>query len=409
MKDLVAKLRPQALLTLIGVMVCLLLAASWYYVQSEESEQLAAAQISQRIGSSAALKYQANNLARWQNAYALDVLRELPGATQDNALSRRQFLQAATVFTSGLAQLRSSGLSSESQQELNLVAEDFQRFMQTDAQLLRAYRSGDNISIARANALLVGAERERVQSIAQRIDALIDNAQNALRREQDGSVQRATFARRALLLIGASALLLTALLSITVLRSAAKNQALLTQLIDAARTDPLTKIANRRRWDERLHEEIERAKRTNESLTIAILDLDFFKHFNDTHGHPEGDRLLADAAARWSTLIRKTDLLARYGGEEFAVLMPACPVEQAMRTLDRLRSVIPFEQTASVGIASYLANESAQEFVGRADAALYAAKAAGRNRIELAKITTKAPASTNPGHLPTKSSLTQPV
>jgi diguanylate cyclase (GGDEF)-like protein len=117
---------------------------------------------------------------------------------------------------------------------------------------------------------------------------------------------------------------------------------------------------------------------------MALLDLDHFKVFNDTHGHPAGDALLRDVAQAWSSQLRVTDLLARYGGEEFAVVLPNCDVEAARHLLERLLGSVPDGASASAGVAAWDGQESAEALLARADVALYAAKEAGRNRVTTA-------------------------
>jgi diguanylate cyclase (GGDEF)-like protein len=109
-----------------------------------------------------------------------------------------------------------------------------------------------------------------------------------------------------------------------------------------------------------------------------MLDLDRFKAFNDHHGHQAGDRLLAAAAAAWRPALRATDTLARYGGEEFAVLLPHSDHDAARTVVERLLGSVPLGQTASAGIAQWDGQETAESLLARADAALYAAKGAGR-------------------------------
>jgi diguanylate cyclase (GGDEF)-like protein len=150
-----------------------------------------------------------------------------------------------------------------------------------------------------------------------------------------------------------------------------------------AASDPLTGLPNRRRWDEEAARMVARAERTGEPLTIALLDLDRFKSYNDAHGHQAGDRLLKTAAAAWRDQLRAGDLLARWGGEEFAVALPGATAEQAVPVLERLRRATPDGQTASAGAASFSPGASLAELVERADQALYAAKAAGRDRLQL--------------------------
>jgi diguanylate cyclase (GGDEF)-like protein len=155
----------------------------------------------------------------------------------------------------------------------------------------------------------------------------------------------------------------------------------LARLEHVARTDDLTGLANRRAWDEHLRREIEWAKRSRSPLAVAILDLDHFKEFNDRNGHPAGDRFLKAVSARWEQAIRATDILARYGGEEFALVMPATQPDEAIAILERLRSAMPEGQLVSAGLVFWDGSEDDAAIVGRADAALYAAKAAGRDRV----------------------------
>jgi diguanylate cyclase (GGDEF)-like protein len=110
------------------------------------------------------------------------------------------------------------------------------------------------------------------------------------------------------------------------------------------------------------------------------MDLDHFKAFNDRHGHQAGDRFLVNAARRWTAELRPMDTIARYGGEEFLVLLPGCDVGTAMVIANRLREAVPERQTCSVGVAQWDGVESTASLVARADAALYAAKAAGRDK-----------------------------
>jgi diguanylate cyclase (GGDEF)-like protein len=138
-------------------------------------------------------------------------------------------------------------------------------------------------------------------------------------------------------------------------------------------------VANRRAWDEELPRELARAARSGRPLCLALLDLDHFKAYNDRHGHLAGDRLLKAAAAAWGGKLRKTDLLARYGGEEFSLLLPDCQLDKGLEIAERLRTAQP-EGTCSIGVAAWDGRESADQLLTRADRALYAAKAGGRNR-----------------------------
>ncbi len=148
----------------------------------------------------------------------------------------------------------------------------------------------------------------------------------------------------------------------------------------AARTDALTGLPNRRAWDEELEREITHAGRTETPLCVALLDLDFFKQYNDLNGHPAGDTHLKEVASLWRSRLRSADLIARYGGEEFAVLLTATDAEQAAQVIETLRSCVPRDETVSAGIAQWDGTESGAELLARADQALYRAKRAGRDQ-----------------------------
>ena len=147
-------------------------------------------------------------------------------------------------------------------------------------------------------------------------------------------------------------------------------------LADAAQTDALTGLPNRRAWDTHL----QRAVAEHQQWAIAILDFDHFKEYNDTYGHPAGDRLLKETATGWRERMRNGDLLARLGGEEFGLLLLDCDPTSAEEVTERLRSYVPRGRTCSAGIAHRQPGETPEQVTARADAALYRAKADGRRR-----------------------------
>lgn len=147
-----------------------------------------------------------------------------------------------------------------------------------------------------------------------------------------------------------------------------------------ARTDKLTGLPNRRAWDEELLREVARARRKRERLAVVMLDLDQFKGFNDSKGHPAGDLLLREAAMNWRLVLRVSDFAARYGGDEFGMLLPDCPPGYAQAVVERVRAATPQGHGCSAGIAYWDGEETAEALVARADSALYAAKQAGRNQ-----------------------------
>jgi diguanylate cyclase (GGDEF)-like protein len=160
------------------------------------------------------------------------------------------------------------------------------------------------------------------------------------------------------------------------------RQDMINQLTDEALTDALTELPNRRAWDG----QIGAAMTDGHSVAVAMLDIDRFKQFNDSYGHPAGDRLLHDTAAAWRAEIRAEDLLARIGGEEFALLLTGRDTPSVTALVERLRQSMPAEQTVSAGIAVRNDGETPEQLLSRADQALYEAKAAGRDRAIFADV-----------------------
>ena len=165
---------------------------------------------------------------------------------------------------------------------------------------------------------------------------------------------------------------------------------------EAARTDPLTNVANRRRLSEDLEMFRSHAERYGHRFCVALCDIDVFKKYNDTNGHLAGDDVLRRVAATIRGALRQGDNLYRYGGEEFLVILCEQDVAQARRAMDRVRSMvasaaIPHDGsptgivTISVGLAEVQsAGASNEDWIRPADSALYRAKRKGRNRVESA-------------------------
>jgi diguanylate cyclase (GGDEF)-like protein/PAS domain S-box-containing protein len=161
----------------------------------------------------------------------------------------------------------------------------------------------------------------------------------------------------------------------------AEREELLGQVQEMARRDQLTGLPNRRALEEQLPQAMARARRRGSPLCMAILDIDHFKNYNDTHGHLAGDEVLRACARAWDSALRGEDTIVRFGGEEFLVMLPDTTTEEAAEIVERLRSETPMGQTCSAGLACWDYAESIDDLLGRADKALYLAKASGRNRL----------------------------
>jgi diguanylate cyclase (GGDEF)-like protein len=167
----------------------------------------------------------------------------------------------------------------------------------------------------------------------------------------------------------------------------------LIELEKANRQDGLTKVLNRRYWEEQLKQEIHRAQRYQHPLSLILFDLDKFKDLNDKYGHLGGDFVLVELAAFIGTLLRDSDLLGRYGGEEFGIILPDTPLSGAQEVAERICKAVAdypmlFNQqtirtSLSMGVAELQPNAHVvhDDLIRCADMALYSAKRAGRNRV----------------------------
>jgi diguanylate cyclase (GGDEF)-like protein len=162
------------------------------------------------------------------------------------------------------------------------------------------------------------------------------------------------------------------------------------QILSASLTDPLTGVGNRRRLEQALLLELSRAKRSGESLSAIMCDIDHFKQVNDQFGHEVGDSVLIGISHILLSQMRPTDIVTRFGGEEFVVLMPNTGIVSAMEAAERLRTIIQIFRiaplvkpvTASFGVAELQTDEQAASLLKRIDSAMYLAKLSGRNRVE---------------------------
>jgi diguanylate cyclase len=161
-----------------------------------------------------------------------------------------------------------------------------------------------------------------------------------------------------------------------------------------AMTDPLTGVGNRKMFEYQMKKALEAAMEHGHDLALVMLDIDHFKRFNDSFGHQIGDMVLRLVARSLIEGIQATDHAVRYGGEEFAILLPETQISDALVVAERLRSVVASKTlvkrgtketlgnvTMSIGVSAYRLGEPVAHFIERADAALYAAKQSGRNRV----------------------------
>lgn len=234
---------------------------------------------------------------------------------------------------------------------------------------------------------------------------LLDDAVTQIERENEAKISRLQKIEQGFLILALLVLLLEAhfIFRPMVTSIEQEKQSLLAAKDELERisfVDGLTGIANRRYFDEFLRREVERAAREQTPLSLIMIDIDFFKAYNDTYGHLAGDDCLKQVASSLRNTVRRpTDLVARYGGEEFAVILPNTSLEGAIRVAEKLRQNIealklphlgsPQEGclTISLGVASSSTEtkDIPTTLIAKADSALYSAKRSGRNRVEYEK------------------------
>ena len=310
-------------------------------------------------------------------AFMGEVARELSGASDTDAVRRTVCRAARRLAGAQIAVL----LASDGRDGLVSVAVDGLaegRVVRVPASepfaaSLRALRSGEAVM-----DLDIGAGGVPVPGVARATGTRAVLAQPVVREGRAVGVLTVGWAEPRPPVPDRMATLMTVLAGDAAV--ALERAELVARLDEMARSDALTGAANRRSWEDELPRYLARARRDGEPFTIAMLDIDHFKAFNDVQGHQRGDLLLRQVVESWRRELREVDLLARYGGEEFAVALPGCPLEAALTIVERLRAATPGGQTCSAGVACWDGDEGADALVARADAALYQAKVTGRNR-----------------------------
>jgi diguanylate cyclase len=282
------------------------------------------------------------------------------------------------------------------------------------------FRNGDspstNLAETLYNEFLKSDVNDRMSSVSERMHARIEAVYEAIdtamttANAYSGSLQSASGDLEREISVPAMKELADRLLSET--RRMQETNRALEQKLEASRDDiaslqrdlddvrreslldPLTKIANRKSFDEGMDKAIAEASDTDAPLCLMIIDIDHFKSFNDTYGHQTGDQVLRLVAMTLKSNIKGKDLAARYGGEEFVAILPSTDMEGAVIVAENIRRAIQAKEllkrstneklgriTASFGVAAYRPGDTPAMLIERADRCLYAAKHAGRNRV----------------------------
>ena len=360
------------------VLVFAALVSSWLGLDAEargRAELERAAQLERNVADARVL---AATVAALQSELALDALR---GEAMDPRNRRfAAYQDALEALRAALARLAGAPLEERERELLISARGAVERFVRIAAEGAGGLRTGSRgAKLAAASALLDSARPLADRAIGQ-IHALERQVAGRAAEAAEDADNASHRARVLLIVFGGSSLLLALILARTLSESIARRAELVGQLAELARVDSLTGVANRRAWDDELARGLERARRTGKPCAVALIDLDHFKRFNDTHGHQRGDALLHTAAQAFAARLRNDDLIARYGGEEFAVLLHGCALDNALQLFERLQGMLPAGQTFSAGVTDSNGKEEAVAVVARADAVLYRAKEQGRNR-----------------------------
>jgi diguanylate cyclase (GGDEF)-like protein len=369
-----------ALLALIAIMSAACLMLSWRdFDQLRNSQQRSQHMI--RLAEQALLvSARADAAGLSESAVIYAIVGERPSARRLGDAAAR-FSAAQSDFQAALNGLIATAHDDEWTLELiQILKREQATFLDVHKRAIKMIESDDANGVIRARELLADQGWRLSESISALTQTITLNYSRLAQLSHTQILQRMNELRMQLVASVLGAIALVALLGWLSNRVWRTTSVELQRLQRQSTTDSLTSLPNRRAFRNQLGAEIERAKRDKLPLVLVAIDLDYFKRFNDAHGHPAGDALLKDLASAWRPLLRESDMLARVGGEEFAILMPNCRADDIEHFLARLRTAMPRGQTFSAGIAKLEDEDSALQLIARADAALYQAKDSGRNR-----------------------------
>ena len=368
------------------VLVMAALASSWVGIDAGQEGRLRvtdAMHLGRRLLDARSL---ANELVARQAEFALESLR-VEGATSAGGEYRRTL----AALRQALDDIGRYSLDLTDRAIYATVRQQVDQFDQVHGEITALIRRGTRDDELAASTKVLEVAAPLARDIADGMRALDATLAERAMRAAEESGAAAERARWALVAFSGLSLLVALLLANSLGRALAESAQLMQRLTEIARIDVLTGLPNRRSWDEELVKGLHRARRTSRPCTVALLDLDHFKRYNDTHGHQAGDALLRGTAQALAGSLRAGDLIARYGGEEFAVLLHGCDGTNALKFFERLHGAMLEGQTFSAGVAESDGKEEGSAAMQRADEALYRAKAGGRKQTLLAERAPAAP------------------
>ena len=362
------------------VLVMAALASSWVGIDAGQEGRLRvtdAMHLGRRLLDARSL---ANELVARQAEFALESLR-VEGAMSAGG----EYRKTLAALRQALDDIGRYPLDQTDRAIYATVRQQVDQFDQVHGEITALIRRGTRDDELAASTKVLEVAAPLARDIADGMRALDATLAERAMRAAEESGAAAERARWALVAFSGLSLLVALLLANSLGRALAESAQLMQRLTEIARIDVLTGLPNRRSWDEELVKGLHRARRTSRPCAVALLDLDHFKRYNDTHGHQAGDALLRGTAQALAGSLRAGDLIARYGGEEFAVLLHGCDGLNALKFFERLHDAMLEGQTFSAGVAESDGKEEGSVAVQRADEALYRAKAGGRDQTLLAE------------------------
>lgn len=362
------------------VLVLAALASSWVGIDAGQEGRLRvtdAMHLARRMLDARGL---ANELVARQAEFALESLR-----AEGAGAAGGEYRKTLAALRQALDDIGRYPLDQADRVIYANVRQQVEQFDQVHGEITALIRRGTREDELAASTKVLEVAGPLARDIAEGIRGLDAMVSERATQAAEDSGDAAERARWALVAFSGLSLLVALLLANSLGRALADSAELMRQMSNLARIDGLTSLPNRRAWDEELVKGLHRARRTSKPCAVALLDLDHFKRYNDTHGHQAGDTLLRETAQKLALRLRAGDLIARYGGEEFALLLHGCDGANALKFFERLHGATLEGQTFSAGVTESDGTEEGAEVVQRADQALYRAKAGGRNRTELAE------------------------
>lgn len=358
---------------LVAVLISVALTAAWraIHVEQQGREKLAATiALSREL---LELKYRLADLDARHATQALELIRPSVSTPHEHQATQPAFLESVNGLRSKLASVDTSRLTIEDQHQYLQLQRSIVDYLDTqtrggeraEAQKLTGTMAGTGAAPYEQARALVSVLADRVVERSER------TAVEAARASDQTTTWKLTFA------LAASGLAL--LFFATGLRALSQRSKVVNVIEAQTRADAGTGVASRERWNAEFPLALERARRTERPVAVAMLDLDQFDP-NDTNGHLARARLLARATGAFAGRLREGDLIARYHGEQFGLILHGCGADAAREIIDRVRDALPKGQTLSAGVTDSDGHEEANNVLGRSSRALSAAQHAGSNR-----------------------------